>query len=206
MNAIPIPPRIEHARRSGVWDWIWVCLGIVVFYGLLAWGVTSFFRLNGDAAALKNAVLSAAPPGTEQMITVNVGPLTTGAVRAGLSFIHLPPEARAGIQTLRSAEVSVYKLGQSLDCFDPQKAFAGADKVMKQRRWTRVVGVVKDGAFVAVYMPSRTSSPEKLRCCVAVLNDRDLVVAGVRGDLVPLMEVVQKRLAEEIDIRQVARR
>jgi hypothetical protein len=77
---------------------------------------------------------------------------------------------------------------------------------MKQRRWTRVVGVMEDGAFVAVYMPTKVSRPELVRCWVAVLKDRDLIIAGVRGELAPIMDLAQELLAKELEGHEFARR
>ena len=79
---------------------------------LLAAGVASCFRLGSDARALRNELIKSSGVEWRQQIALNAGRLTLGAVRAGLSCakLKLDPEARAALQSLRTAGVGVYQL------------------------------------------------------------------------------------------------
>jgi hypothetical protein len=78
--------------------------------------------------------------------------------------------------------------------------FTAADKCMRQRGWERIVGVAQGRQFVAVYMPRNLRTAKRMECCVAVLNERDLVVASARANLEPLLELATQRLQEEHDL------
>jgi hypothetical protein len=47
-----------------------------------------------------------------------------------------------------------------------------------------------------VYMPRNFRTVKRMGCCVAVLNEQDLVVASARGNLGPLLELATQRLQE----------
>ena len=67
---------------------------------------------------------------------------------------------------------------------------------MRRRGWERIVGVAGGRQFVAVYMPRNLRTVKRMACCVAVLNEQDLVVASARGNLQPLPELAMQRLQE----------
>ncbi|MGH7967363.1 MAG: hypothetical protein ACREIC_01410, partial [Limisphaerales bacterium] len=69
-----------------------------------------------------------------------------------------------------------------------------ADKAMTRRGWVRVVGVIQENQLVAVYLPRNGISSSRMKACVAVLDGRDLVVVSARGNLEPLMDIVEKHL------------
>ena len=69
---------------------------------------------------------------------------------------------------------------------------------MTKRGWQRVVGVVEERQLVAVYMPQRGVSERRMKCCVAVLNDRDLVVVSARGNLEPLLAIARQHMDKEL--------
>jgi len=65
---------------------------------------------------------------------------------------------------------------------------------MSRRGWERVVGVAQGRQFVAVYLPRSLRTVNRMACCVAVLNEQDLVVASARGNLEPLLALATQRL------------
>jgi hypothetical protein len=113
----------------------------------------------------------------------------------------MPPEPRAAFESIRGAEVGIYKLEESAGWVDPNAVLARADKAMSARRWDRVVGVSHEQELVAVYLPRRGLSTEHMRCCVLVLQGHNLVVAGASGNLDPLLELAQTK----VDLAAVTR-
>jgi len=60
--------------------------------------------------------------------------------------------------------------------------------------------------LVAVYLPRRGFSAEHMKCCVLVLHGRDLVIAGVSGNLEPLLQLAQSKVDLDEATRSFAMR
>jgi hypothetical protein len=181
-------------RRNGL-----IALGIVVsalalIPVLLLLGVLSFFHLSSETAALRASALESLPGAWNSKVAVHAGYFTTAAVRLGARFFKLPPEAQAGIASLRGIEVGVYKSQGTESWVDMGTVLARADKAMSARRWDRAVGVSREGELVAVYVPRTGFTSARVRCCVLVLHGGDLVVAGVSGNIDPVLEIARQRL------------
>jgi hypothetical protein len=121
-----------------------------------------------------------------QRIALNAGHLTLGAVRAGLAHARLDPGARAALQSVRSAEVGVYQLASGPP---PNLAamLAAADSAMTVRGWERVIRVIDGHNLVAVYVPGKNISAHHLKCCVLVLDGKEMVLVSVQGNPEPLL-------------------
>ena len=156
-------------------------------------GVASFFFLGADARALRNGFMASSEGRWHQRIAVNVGGMTTGLVRFGISFFKTPQEVRAGIAALRAAEVGVYKSsgGSARRGYGP--ALAAMDQKMQKRGWERVVGVLKDDDLVVVYVSSKGLCEERIRCCFLVTHDNELVVGSAQCDLGPILRLPEVR-------------
>jgi hypothetical protein len=178
-----------------------VPLGLLLAAGFCVHGVTGYFRLSSETATLRQGVMDSAGGTWDKTIAVNIGGMTMGLVRLGARLFLLDPEPRAALETLRGAEVGVYKLQSAPLCTDRASVFATVDKAMAGRGWQRVVGVCKDQELVAVYVPRKPMAPRRMRACLMVWHDCDLVVASARGNLEPLMALA----AERLDLSQVQR-
>src|SRR5260221_7626406 len=174
-------------NRDGLTVILCVLCAVAPIPVLVVSGVLSFFQLSGETSALRASALETLPGTWNSKVAVHVGFFTTGLVRLGSRFFKLPPEAQAGIASLRGAEVSVYKSQGTDSWVDTGVVLAHADKAMSARRWDRVVGVCREGELVAVYVPRRGFSADSVRCCVLVLHRGDLVVAGVSGNINPVL-------------------
>jgi len=167
----------------------------VVLFGLLAGflvtviGITSYFRLSPEAAILRESAMAGVKGTWSKKIALNVGFFTTGFVRAGSHFFKLDPQAQAAFDSIRGGEVGIYKLKEQFGWVNHGAILTRADKAMSARRWDRVVGVSQNQQLVAVYMPRRGLSAQRIRCCVLVLKDGDLVIAGATGNLDPLLRI-----------------
>jgi hypothetical protein len=190
------PPRIgEHSAGPSSRGLIAVTLllgGFAILVFACVTGITGYFRLSSDAGALSSSVMRSIPGQWEKKIALRVGPFTTALARAGAGLFSLPPEARNGLSAVQGAEVGIYELA-SLEQATPLRlsAFREADRAMERRGWVRTVGVLHDQELVAVYFPRAKMSSRSIRCCVLVFQGRQLIVAGVRGNLDPLMELVR---------------
>lgn len=184
---LAIPATTLSPRNVVFLTLLFACLLTVV-------GVTGYFRLSPETAGLRQTVLESLPARPDKKIALHVGFFTTGLARIGSRFFKLPQEAHAGIESVRSAEVGVYKLHGTAGV-DTGTILARADQVMSARRWDRVVGVISaKNELVAVYMPRRGLSSSGMKCCVLVLKDQELVVAGATGNLEPLLEIAQQHI------------
>jgi hypothetical protein len=194
MQATTESPRFPFRTRD-------IVLGILLvwFVGAVI-GVASYFRLSSEVSALRESVIAGNGMWNKK-IALNVGFFTTGLVRAGSRFVKMPAEPRAAFDSIRGAEVGVYELEKSAGWVDQNAILARADKAMSARRWDRVVGVSHEHELVAVYVPRKGFSTARMKCCVLVLHDRNLVIAGASGNLEPLLELAQAK----VDLSEVTR-
>jgi len=161
---------------------------------LCAISIVGYFRLSAAARTLRSSVTESVPGRWDKQFEVHVGGLTLKLVRSASRCFKLPPEAKAALAALRGAEVGIYRLPAAPAALDYSTMFAAADESMKRRGWERIVGVGRNRQVVLVYLPSELRAAKRIACCVAVLNEQDLVVASARGNLEPLLEVAARRL------------
>src|SRR5581483_2365813 len=107
--------------------------------------------------------------------------------------LHIPPEAADGLASLRSAEVGVYRVPRGATASERQAVLTRADAAMTTRGWCRLVGVSNRDGVVAVYLPTKGTGASSVRCCLLVLQKEDFVVARVRGNPQPLLEILSKK-------------
>jgi hypothetical protein len=166
--------------------------GVLVGLVVVVIGVISYFRLSPETAILRESAMGGVRGTWNKRIALNVGVLTTSLVRAGSYLFKLAPEPQAAFEAIRAAEVGVYKVSEDAGWADHRAILARADKAMSARRWDRVVGVSRENELVAVYVPRRGFSAQRIRCCVLVLQGRDLIVVGASGNLDPLLQIAGK--------------
>lgn len=166
--------------------------GIVVAFVIAVVGITSYFRLSPETAILRESAMGNVRGTWNTKIALNVGVLTTSLVRAGTHLFKLAPEPQAAFDAIRAAEVGIYKVSEDAGWVDHRAILARADKSMSARRWDRVVGVSQENQLVAVYVPRRELSAQRIKCCVLVLQGKDLIVVGATGNLNPLLEIAGK--------------
>jgi hypothetical protein len=210
MNQPAIPPLIHPPAKH---RWLWIVLVLILIplipLGGLALGVASYFRLSSDTRALRNELTKASGTKWRQQIGLNVGSMTLGAVRGGLSFARLDPKAQEVLRAARGVEgveVGVYELHSGSNPPDRAAMLTVADNVMSARGWERVVGVLDGEQVVGVFLPARITSPSRMKCCVVVLDGRQLVVVSAHADLEPLLEFLRNQPEWRAKMRSLARR
>jgi hypothetical protein len=155
---------------------------------VIAVEVVSCFHLSSDTKALRNSLIKSSGVEWRQRIALNAGGLTLCAVRAGLSFVHLDAGARAALQSVRGAGVGVYQLPVGTKSPDRAAMLAAADAAMTARGWDRVVGVMDGRDLVTVYLPDKTVSDCRMKCCLMVFDGQEMVAVSARANLEPLLK------------------
>ena len=185
----PLPPA---SFRPRVWHFVIALVIILPVWTVV--GVTGYFRLSPEARVLRGSLMDSVGGQWHKKFAVHLGGMTMGLVRFGSQFLHIPPEPKAALKTLHGAEVGIYDLADDPSGLDSVRIFNNADRAMKSRGWQRIVGVVKEGDLVAVYFPISAVRPSSMACCVMVFHERQLVVASARGNLEPLLDIIDKNI------------
>ena len=195
-----LPSAPELNRASARCALVWIGLTVLVPFvalGVMALGVASYFHPSSDTRALRNELMEASGVEWRQQLGLNIGSLTWGAVRAGLSFVPLDSEARAAVQAVRGAEVGIYELASGPKRPDCAAMLAVADRVLNERAWERLVGVLDGENLVSVYLPANTVSARRVKCCVVVFDGRRMVLVSARANVEPLLQC----LGDQTDLR-----
>ncbi len=188
-----VEPVLSPARRGRR---VGIAILVILFLAclLLAIGIAGFFRLSRDTRVLRNSLRTSTESqmgAWHEKLEIRVGTLPLWALRTGLSFAPLEPEAQLALSSIRAAEVGIYELGSQTPYLNSGELLRAADLGMAKRGWDRTVAVCQKGELVAVYMPIENQDSEKLRACVAVFQGRQLILASARGDLKPLFDLAQ---------------
>ena len=108
----------------------------------------------------------------------------------------IPREARTALRALEGAEVGVYERSAGGGMGSRSTMVAAADRAMAARGWERVVGVAERQQMVLVYVPRNLPTWGRAQVCVAVVSERELVVALARAKLKPLLELAQEACSQ----------
>lgn len=159
----------------------------------------SVLSLNRDAAVLRNHVMAGTHADWQTKIQLSVGRITLGLVRTGLGFVHKEEvkDALLALKAVQGASVGIYerKSGQS-ESWSREQLCTDTDRVMTQRGWTRLVGVVDKKEAVIVYVPVKYDADEPIDICLAVVSRRELVVVSASVDAAGLAELVEKHAGQ----------
>jgi hypothetical protein len=174
---------------------VWLFIGLFAFLGATyaTSNVLSTLRLHRDERALRDAALACAPAETALRLEFSVGPWTLGLARCVTAFVELPPEARAALESVESAEVGVYKFAEAGTKASRLEMFTRAQAAMTARGWERIVGVLQEDHAVAVYTPSGLEG-KRFKCCVLTVTPTEMIIAGAVTQLEPLVHIASRHL------------
>ncbi len=193
-----LPPVIapaQHARRKFRVRGGYIVLALILLVPAAgAFGITGYFRLSSETQALRGSLMNSVPGEWHKKFAVHAGYITMALVRNLSHHFRMPAEPRAAIEALRGAEVGVYELQGEPIAAEPGQVLQASDKALRARGWERFVGVVQGEQLVAIYLPRKGLSSSHISCCLMVLHERQLVVASVRGNAEPLLELANKKL------------
>jgi hypothetical protein len=179
------------APRRNLWRWVAVIAVAGVL--ILALSVWNLLAAGRETKALRQELLAALPLPADPQVQVSAGPILLGLARSALVVIpDVPPEARQALRAVRAASVGVYQLRGAVNAADRVELFAAADRAMAQRRWSRIVGVNNGRETVLVYMPTDSAEGDRLRVCLAVWAEDQLVLVSAVADGAESLELIQQ--------------
>ena len=187
MNTIGPPPSRSRLRLLPI-------LGALFAFGMIVLGVSALWvfsslRLSSDARALRNSLFAASSASWSKKIEVNLGWLVVTTARMGLRFARLDPKARIALESPRTGQIGIYELRDGRRRADRAALLSAADRMMAERGWERLVGVLEPETLVVIYVRKGVSSPQNLPVCFAVIDHERLVVGSARSNLEPLMRL-----------------
>lgn len=195
MNTEPAPVVPKSERRLLRWLLIGL-LAMIIPVVVVAAGVISMFRLNRDAAALRREVVAATNTDWNTKVQLSAGWCTLTAARSILHFIqheHMD-EARLALSAVRSASVGVYQRAGRAGDWSHRQLFERTDRLMRDRGWSRLVGVVEPRSTVLVYASDEIDDSNRVDLCVAVVDGDDLVVVSTRVDADKLIQLAEMKM------------
>lgn len=188
-----------HARAdAGPQRRGWLLLALILMpCALVTVLVTGCFSLSlsRDAAVLRQSVIENSAGSWDQQIEIGVGAIPFYVARFALQFVEIPPEARAALQSIKSAEVGVYQLHRNGTERHFGEILDAADAAMSERGWERMVAVASWHNCVAVYVAKNLKSSGNVRVHLVVMDGRQMVVASGKANLAPLAEFAQRQMA-----------
>lgn len=195
MNTEPAPVVPQSERRLLRWLLIGL-LAMIIPVIMVAVGVVSMFRLDGDAAALRREVAAATDTVWNSKVQLSAGWCTLTAARTVLHFIEHEhrDEARLALAAVRSASVGVYQRAGRAGPWSHRQLIERTDRLMRQRGWSRLVGVVEPHSTVLVYASDEIADTSRVDLCVAVMDGDDLVVVSTRVDADKLMQLAEMKM------------
>jgi hypothetical protein len=186
-NSTTSAPRWRARHYIAVTLLLALVMGVFVVWG--------FFRLGSETETLRESLMSSTQEKWNKKIALHVGIFSTTLVRAGSLFFTIPSEPRAALDAVRGVEFGVYELAEEPVCLNSAAILAKADRAMAARGWDRAVGVAHENEVVALYVPRRGGGTRNVRCCLFVLERRNLVVLSAKANIEPLLQLAQQRLA-----------
>lgn len=171
-------PSAPVRRRRRLWPWL-LAIFVTPFVFVAALAV-SVLTLNRDAAVLRSEVMAATQTEWNTKVQLSIGRASFWTLRHCLAF--LPDEkkniseARAALQAVKAVSVGVYQPKDRSSAWSRDMLFNATDRTMRDRGWTRLVGVADRKENVLIYLPSADADFSQV--CLAVVTGRELVVVS----------------------------
>jgi len=189
----------QPAPRRPIGRWIAVCLALLLLpMMVVAVGVVSMLTLSRDATVLRREVMAATEADWHTKVQVSAGWLVLGAVRTALGFVdhkHMD-EARDAMAAVRNVSVGVYERSGRTENWSREQLLRKTDERMRDRGWSRLVGVNDHGQTVLVYASDEADNGDRMDLCVAVVDGRDLVVVSANVNADSLVRLAEKHFPE----------
>lgn len=192
-DTAPAPSRSEAAGRRG-FRWRHLLLALAGLGAAAVVILVLSFLPGREVRALRQAALDASPDTWERQVEFGIGRLPVWFAKAGLAFVPLEPEVRAGMEAFQCADVAVYQHRAGAPEVDRDAVFAKVRAAMERQGW-EPLALVRDGQdVVGIFTPASVSSTsDRLRASVFVMDGRDLVVVSAEARLQPLLELAWSR-------------
>ncbi len=189
-NLVPFPLRASPRRfwKAFAGVVLAVVLTLVGLGCLLAWA----WRPSGDLRSLRTAVRSASVGAWRPEMEVSVGRLPAWCARSALGWIELPPEVRAAVNAVRSAEIGIYRrpAGPTNSESSPFELLRKVQTTLGEGGWSPVVTVREGERTIAVLTRGDSgASDSPLAACALVLEEERLILVAGDLQLAPLLEL-----------------
>lgn len=190
----PAPKPRRHIGR-------WIAVGLLLMLTplvVVGVGVLSMVSLDRDAQVLRREVMAATDADWHTKVQVSAGWLTLGAVRTALRFIQHEnmDEARIALGAVRKVSVGVYERSGRGEKWSRKELLAKTDERMRQRGWSRLVGVTEKGQAVLVYTSDRVDDGDRLDLCIAVVDGREMVIVSAKVEADSLVRLAERHMPE----------
>ncbi|MEZ5277349.1 MAG: hypothetical protein R3F07_13285 [Opitutaceae bacterium] len=174
---------------------LWTLGTIVVTSFLLVFAVSRIFRVDRNAARLRDDFVQSVNASVSCQVQFNLGPAVLAPARLILGLVEeVPPEARLAISAARRASVGVYTIDCAGGSVDPDALFDSATRKMDARAWSRIVAVRDGDESVMIYLPREWSADDEVNLCIAVCDGQELVLVSARIRTEPLLALASMHL------------
>ncbi|SDS56755.1 hypothetical protein [Opitutus sp. GAS368] len=195
------PPPQAPAPRRPVWRWVLLGVGICLAPFLVLGAVAlSYLTLDSDVRVLRQHLMAATDASWHTKVQMSLGRATLGAIGQGLRFVHAKDvaDARLALRAVQHASVGVYERTSGGTDWSRERLFTETDRAMQKRGWSRLVGVVDQKETVLVYVQNDLADDEPVEICVAVVKDKEMVVASTTVDATALGELVAQHTGTDV--------
>lgn len=166
--------------KSYVRLFIFILLACFMFSGCI--GVNSGFR------SIRNHLLDNMSEGYEREIEFSVG---AGGIYLASLFVSFSEEDESVDDLLRqitSVQIGIYKNETGQKAKNDFTILKSLSNKMEEKGWTYIVRSIDDDEMVAVFV-NNDISDELTQVFVVALEDKELILAEVHGDLGGLIEI-----------------
>jgi hypothetical protein len=174
-----------------------LCLAPFVLLAVVA---ASYVTLDRDVRVLRNHIMEATDANWNTKVQMSVGRMTLGAIGQGLRFINHEnmDDARLALRSIKHASVGVYERRSDGQDWSREQLFVETDRAMQQRGWTRMVGVAEKKETVLIYVQDDRDEDEPFEICLAVVNDKEMVVASTTVDAEALGDLIARHTGDDV--------
>lgn len=174
-----------------------LCLAPFLLLGVAA---VSYLTLDRDVRMLRNHVMEATDVAWDTKVQMSIGRMTLGAIGQGLRLVDHKDmdDARLALRSVQHASVGVYERRVGGGECPREQLFAATDRAMRNRGWTRMVGVAEKKETVLVYVQEEPEKNESVEICLAVITGKELVVASTTIDAAALGDLVARHADDDL--------
>lgn len=172
----------------------------VVMTGLLLLGfaVVRTLTPGQEVRVVRNEIRDLFKTSFQSRIEISAKPWMVGLARLGLGFAPIEPRAKTAMGAVRGADVGVYRLNSTPVREEFPTLIDTISGHLEKKDWERVVTVLDREEIVLVFSQMNGSDPTDVQVLTVVLNGEELVIVSGRGNLLPLMDLVDEQLKEHL--------
>ena len=164
---------------------------IIIATPVLVVGKILLFHPN--LSAIRRNVHTADSAHVKKVVELSAGPILFATGRTALSFVKMDPEIRPLLESVRSAEVGIYKFSGNA-----AEALETMSENLTRDGYTTLARVQRRNEYVGVFVSSKNGDESDFKTCVVVFNKKDLVIVSGRADLRPAFEFARNHIDSDL--------